>query len=331
MRESFIREIEKTWMNGTKIHYCFLNREKGHPVPSQWAGTEADEQVVRDAFAQWKQLRIGLDFLEVERPQDTEVRIGFLRGDGSWSVVGKDALEVPFYRRTMNFGWSLTQSWYGEETALHEIGHAMGAPHEHQNPKAGIKWNEDAVYEYFGGPPNNWSRDKTYYNVIRKLEIEHVDGSIWDPDSIMHYSFDPELIEGPSPYDEKGIDPQPGLTDKDKQWVTRFYPPLEEDDYIELLPFQSRPATLQPGEQVNFVIEPDVTRNYTIQTFGEVDTVMVLSEIEDKEPLYLSGDDDSGSDYNAKITYKLLKGRTYLVRVRLYFARQSGETAVMMW
>lgn len=331
LRESFIRVIEKTWLNGTKIHFCFLNPEKGHPVPAAWAGTDGDEQVVRQAFDQWKELGIGLDFVEVDRPQDAEVRIGFLRGDGSWSTVGKDALDVPWDRRTTNFGWSLTQNWYGMETALHEIGHVLGAPHEHQNPKSGIQWNEAAVYAYFEGPPNNWSREKTHYNVLRKLRIDQIDGSEWDPNSIMHYSFDAEMIAGPVPYNEQGIIPTPGLTPRDKEWVKRFYPPISMDDYTELVPFQSHPATLKPGEQINFVIKPDVTRNYTMQTFGQVDTVMVLSEMDEPEPRYLSGDDDSGTDYNAKIEHKLQKGRTYLLRIRLYFAWLGGDTAVMIW
>jgi hypothetical protein len=90
LRESFIREVEKTWLNGTKIHFCFLNPGKGHPVPADWAGTDEDVQAARQAFDQWKELGIGLDLVEVDRPQDAEARIGFLRSDGSWSAVGKD-------------------------------------------------------------------------------------------------------------------------------------------------------------------------------------------------------------------------------------------------
>ena len=51
--------------------------------------------------------------------------------------------------RTMNFGWDLTTS-YGHDTALHEIGHTLGFPHEHQNPTAGIVWNEPAVLAAWG-------------------------------------------------------------------------------------------------------------------------------------------------------------------------------------
>ena len=71
---------------------------------------------------------------------EAEIRIGFQPGS-SWSYVGRDAIDLvsDFNERTMNFGWDLTTS-YGCDTALHEIGHALGFPHEHQNPNAGIIW-----------------------------------------------------------------------------------------------------------------------------------------------------------------------------------------------
>jgi len=44
---------------------------------------------------------------------------------------------------------------------------------------------------------------------------------------------------------------------------------------------------------------------------------------------YLAGDDDSGEDRNASITYKLFQGRSYIVRLRLYYPGQSGKTLLM--
>ena len=53
-----------------------------------------------------------------------------------------------------------------ERVVVHEFGHALGAIHEHQNPKGGIEWNLPAVYKYFAGPPNFWSKEDVDVNVL---------------------------------------------------------------------------------------------------------------------------------------------------------------------
>lgn len=329
-RQSFILSMDELWVNGTVIHYCFFDHTK-HGSPKNWTGKPADLKVVRKAFKEWKNLGIGLEFNEVKKPEDAEIRIGFLQDNRSWSYVGTYPInKLPSIKRTMNFGWDLTTS-HGYDTAVHEIGHGIGAKHEHQNPVAGIDWDEPEVYDYFKGFPNFWSKKQIDHNILKKIPVASVDGSTWDPDSIMHYDFNAPLIDGPSPYDKKGIHPKPGLSKNDKLWARKFYPPLTRSDYIDLIPFQSRPVVLSEGEQVNFVIKPSETRKYNIQTFGNVDTIMVLFEDDGSEPRYLTADDDSGTENNAKIEYRLLSGRTYFVRVRLFYDNGTGETAVMIW
>ncbi|MGI8872791.1 MAG: M12 family metallopeptidase, partial [Egibacteraceae bacterium] len=172
-RASAIRRIRGKWVNGTVLHYFFMG------------GPKAQQQAVRDAFATWRALPLGLEFTEVKDPGEAEVRVSFA-DDGAWSYVGKDVLGIPEDEATMNFGWDLTTD-YGRDTALHEIGHTLGMPHEHQNPFAGIEWDEEAVYATFGAPPNNWSRQQTFHNVLRKLDPGDVEGSTWDPNSVMEY------------------------------------------------------------------------------------------------------------------------------------------------
>jgi len=331
IRESFIRSIEKTWVNGTKLTYCLLDREAGHDVPDLWSGSKGDKDIVRQAFDVWREVGIGLKWEEVSDPDEATVRIGFLRGDGSWSYVGTDILNISRHKRTMNFGWDLSANWYGLETAIHEIGHTLGAPHEHQNPNAGIEWNEPAVYAYFQGSPNNWDRKTIQHNILKTIPTREVEGSNWDPDSIMHYQFDAEVIDGPAPYNEQGINPQPGLSEADKKWVQKFYPLLADDNRIELAPFVSHPATLEPGNQLDFLISPSVSRRYVVQTFGNVDSLLVLFEYDGNEEIYLAGDDDSGFSLNARIEHRLIKGRSYILRLRFYYAWEGGETAVMLW
>ena len=62
---------------------------------------------------------------------------------------------------------------------------AIGMEHEHQNPFAGIVWHEQAVYDSLAKPPNSWDHATTFHNILEKLTPQQVQGSAWDPDSIM--------------------------------------------------------------------------------------------------------------------------------------------------
>ncbi len=82
-RASLIRINEKKWVNGTVLHYCFLDE------PANRRGGDDQKDAVRNSFSEWKQLGIGLEFSEVTDPQDAEIRIGFDQNGGSWSYVEK--------------------------------------------------------------------------------------------------------------------------------------------------------------------------------------------------------------------------------------------------
>jgi len=342
-RERFeiIRMLEKKWANGTVLRYYFFDRETdGRSVTladgrqwRPWTTTEAEKSIVRDAFAAWQDLDIGIRFEEVDSRDEAEIRIGFMRGDGAWSYVGRDIIDLGIGRdeRTMNFGWDLTRDPSEIDTAIHEIGHTLGFPHEHQNPNAGIVWDEEAVYAALAKPPNRWTREQTFHNIIRKLEASDVEGSTWDPDSVMHYPFGPGMIVEPARY-RNGLQPAGGLSTRDRTWARTLYPPMNaQETYPLLVPTESVRLALGPGQQRNFRIEPEATREYTIQTFGVSDTVMVLFENVSGEVRYVDGDDDSGQDWNARIRVRLRGGRTYVLRLRLYYADRQDETAVMMW
>jgi astacin (peptidase family M12A) len=324
-RESLIRYIEKKWVNNTVLNYYFFSS------PTSWRGNESQKQAVRDAFNEWKQLGIGIEFIEVNNPDAAEIRIGFQKGS-SWSYVGRDAIDLvtSVSERTVNFGWDLTNA-FGKDTALHEIGHVLGFPHEHQNPNAGIVWDVNAVNTYFSGPPNNWDTNTTYYNILRKVSSAEVDGSSWDKNSIMHYQFNAGLIKTPAIYQTKPLIPQPGLSSVDKSEVKKFYPDNSNKTQTELKPYLSKILKLLAGQQIDYIIKPSISRKYTMQTFGTLDTVMVLFEDDNGNSVYLSGDDDSGTNYNSKIEYRLISGRTYYLRLRLYYSTSVGQGGVMLW
>jgi hypothetical protein len=146
----------------------------------------------------------------------------------------------------------------------------------------------------------------------------------------MHYPFGPGLIKEPAQY-RNGLSPAGGLSERDKTWVRTFYPPIGGPDYVELKPFESNKLALAAGEQRNFIIRPAATRYYEMRTFGTADTVIVLFEDDNGTQRYLTGDDDSGEGRNAYIRTKLIAGRSYILRIRLYYANRTGETAVMLW
>jgi Matrixin len=323
-RQDAILSTGDKWVNGTNIHYYLYSS-------GIFGGANDQREVVRQAFQVWKDVGIGLTFTEVSNIQDAELRIGFRRNNGSWSYIGTVALRIGQSERTMNFGWDITQSGpNGLDTAIHEIGHALGLKHEHQNPNAGIVWNRQAVYDYFARtqtPP--WDQAKTDNNILNTLDPSTVGGSDWDPNSVMHYSFAGGLIDRPVQY-RTGLSPALGLSDRDKEVIRRFYP-APGPTLPQLKPFQSERLAIMPGDQKDFAVIPDHSRNYTFSTFGRTDTVMVLFEDVNGDPVYVKGDDDSGFNRNARFSVRLVRGRTYKLRIRLYYAWAEGDTVVMMW
>jgi hypothetical protein len=121
----------------------------------------------------------------------------------------------------MNFGWLAddTDDTEYRRVVVHEFGHALAAIHEHQNPRGGLKWNVQAVYKTFSGPPNNWSKEAIDFNILQKYSIDQLNATEFDMDSIMLYSFPPELLKG-----GKGTPENTDLSAGDKKFIAKMYP-----------------------------------------------------------------------------------------------------------
>jgi hypothetical protein len=337
-RAAAINTLRDKWLNGTELTYYFFDQSSdgqtvmladGSSRFVPWAGPVEQKQAVRKAFDAWAKLGLGLRFREVPSREQAMVRIGFMAGDGSWSYVGRALLDIPTSERTMNIGWDVTRDL---DTAIHEIGHTLGFNHEHQNPFSGIVWDEEKVYAALAAPPNRWSREKTHFNILRKLDESTVEGTSWDPDSVMHYPFGAGLILQPEKYRVEPLEPPGGLSARDSAQVRKIYPaqpPVTE--FKELVLAESHRLQIAAGQQIDLRVKPPRTRNYQLATFGEADTLLALFEDVGGELKFRGGDDDSGEDRNARLKLRLQRGRSYVLRVRMYYAAVAGETAVMWW
>lgn len=201
----------KRWGAGFVVRCRFLD------------GSAKMQKKVRTLAKEWeKHANVTLKFV-AKGP--AEVRISFYADDGSWSAVGRDALNTsyfPLHQPTMNFGWVRDDSEPAEDRAvvLHEFGHALGCIHEHQSPTFDRKWNRKAVLAYFKGPPNYWDEDQIESNVLAKYSPKGIKATVFDPKSIMLYSFDGQLfIDGAGPTNENSQ-----LSAMDRQMIRRMYP-----------------------------------------------------------------------------------------------------------
>ena len=145
-----------------------------------WGGTDAQKQMVKLAFEQWKRTPVNLSFsYPAIGPYD--IRVAFNENDGAWSYVGIDCKNIPESEPTMNIGWV-------EQAANdHEVGHALGLLHEHQNPSKAICWNQAQVVKDLSGPPNNWNLETIQFNVLTPYTVGQVITTEHDAFSIMHY------------------------------------------------------------------------------------------------------------------------------------------------
>jgi len=341
-RARLILQNSNKWANGTTLYYYFFDKktdgafvklEDGSKEWMPWEGSGNQMIVVRKAFKMWKDLGIGLDFKEVKKREEADIRIAFMEDDGSWSYVGRDIRRKRKDPRTMNFGWNIAtrDKHNGIDTVLHEIGHTLGFPHEHQNPFAGIAWNKKAVYKSLAAEPNFWNKDETDSNIIDKLDPKEVNGSDWDPNSIMHYPFEKGLILKPVEYLNKDLEPAGGLSKQDIKYALTFYPSQNAKADILVSEMNSYDIDVKNCEQQNYIFISPATKKYTVQTMGQLDTVLVVSEkLPGGQLKYVAGDDNSGTDNNALISATLSKGKTYIIKVKVYYKKPNEKAALMI-
>lgn len=223
---------QKLFLPKTRLKIHFING-------SEWQHAWVEKTVMTKLSPH---VNLTFDFNPNNSFSQSVIAISF-NDDGAYSLLGKDAQKrnTSVQRESMNFGWldppnSNTFEWKGVKynitgnphrnkndqgaVVLHEFGHAIGMIHEHQNPKNNpIQWDEAKILQIFAGSPNYWSEDQIRHNILNKYDEDQINGSDFDPYSIMLYFFPAYLTTN-----NKGTQANFFLSDTDKQYFQILYP-----------------------------------------------------------------------------------------------------------
>lgn len=294
--------LDKPWEAGRTLKVSFMD---GHP--------DVQDKVAEVARQWCDYANIFFDF--GDHPE-ADIRISF-EHKGSWSYLGKDAIRRPLDTPTMNYGWLTPTSDDDEYTrvVIHEFGHALGAIHEHQNPVVDIPWDKEAVYGYYGGPPNNWDRDTVDVNLFRAYAAERTNHSEFDSDSIMLYPVPNRHTIG-----DYEIGWNRELSQGDKDFIAVQYPAtVKEPNELAVDGDRAAESIGKHGEEDSFWFVVEQPGEYVVETHGNADLVMALFG-PDNPDAKVAEDDDSGRTYNARIAEKLDPGK-YSLRVWHYWPK----------
>ena len=169
---------------------------------------------IKEIIKQRIQPIVGLQFNYVDDYNNAKVRISFDVNDGAWAVIGIQCLDPEINgKATMNLGW------FDVATTLHEFGHVLGLIHEHQNSRDNpISWNKEAVYKW-AQSDQNWDQQTTNENILQNYPINQINGSVFDPLSIMLYFFPAELTTN-----NHGTRQNLRLSGYDVKYISEKYP-----------------------------------------------------------------------------------------------------------
>ena len=247
---------KKLWPAGSKIRIGFLDsgkqisktsahdmRETGKgkmdPLQDQVAQMSV-HQMIRKIVRERIQPLVDLQITFVDKPEQANVRISFDPTGGAWSLVGTDHLHQKS-GATMNLGW------FDVATTMHEFGHMLGMIHEHQNPKGDkIKWNDSEVFAW-AQSTQGWSDKTTEENIIQRYNRDSINGSSFDPLSIMLYFFPASLTTN-----KVGTHQNLRLSGLDVLWIHKTYPSKDKitpEKFYEQVYKQNLESSIKESER----------------------------------------------------------------------------------
>ena len=225
-------------------------------------GTEPEQALVKKIAPQWSQhANVRFEFVQGGA---SDIRLGFDRNGGHWSMVGTDALRRQG-KKTMNLALRGEQTLLMERVILHEFGHALGLKHEHQSPESSIRWNEQKVIadckKRLG-----WDEAKTRHNILDRLNEEQTNFTTFDKESIMLYPIPKQWTNGTFERDWNLT-----LSKRDKEFIGKQYP----------FAFRVTGEVTVNGTDDEIGRDEHVHRKYNLEDYFTVDDTDLQFEVPD--------------------------------------------------
>jgi len=191
---------------------------------SEWSRVEkAFVEMCMEAWTGEENKRtLSICFVEAPALADEKADIRIAKQTGTWrSQIGNDAKKLTS-GPTMYLGDVTNKDLHFH--ILHELGHALGLEHEHQSAAAVAMFDQQKVFAYFGGQPNNWTEQQTRENILSSSQSSTDVVSAYDSDSIMHYYFPPELLKADVVKAGKSFKVNRSITRNDLLLMQKLYP-----------------------------------------------------------------------------------------------------------